>query len=93
MEKALTKVTSLKLGNSWITKKAKEEFSNITEDISVSKYFLGFTCILEYFLFPSFLLVNLCFFLHLVSLAAFVDVCAYNRGSAGYLGCVLFVPN
>ncbi|KAK4598669.1 hypothetical protein RGQ29_015928 [Quercus rubra] len=34
MEKALTKVGSLKVGNLWITKKAKEEFSNISEDIS-----------------------------------------------------------
>ncbi|CAL0318219.1 unnamed protein product [Lupinus luteus] len=36
MEKALTRVTSLKvgLGNSWITKKAKEEFSNISGDIT-----------------------------------------------------------
>jgi hypothetical protein len=38
MEKALTKVTSLKvgLGDSWITKKAKEEFSNISKDVNVS---------------------------------------------------------
>ncbi|KAK2375364.1 hypothetical protein QL285_027704 [Trifolium repens] len=36
MEKALTKVTSLKvgLGDSWITKKAKEEFSNISKDVN-----------------------------------------------------------
>ncbi|KAI3987738.1 hypothetical protein MKX01_028472 [Papaver californicum] len=34
MEKALTKVGSLKVGNYWITKKAKEEISNIGEDIS-----------------------------------------------------------
>ncbi|XP_041012980.1 uncharacterized protein At5g01610-like [Juglans microcarpa x Juglans regia] len=36
MEKALTKVGSLKVvvGSSWITKKAKEEFSNLTEDIT-----------------------------------------------------------
>ncbi|KAF3944593.1 hypothetical protein ACB098_03G181200 [Castanea mollissima] len=34
MEKALTKVGSLKVGSLWITKKAKEEFSNISEDIS-----------------------------------------------------------
>ncbi|CAJ2648063.1 uncharacterized protein At5g01610 [Trifolium pratense] len=36
MEKALTKVTSLKvgLGDSWITKKAKQEFSNISQDIN-----------------------------------------------------------
>ncbi|XP_058777362.1 uncharacterized protein At5g01610 [Vicia villosa] len=36
MEKALTKVTSLKigLGDSWFTKKAKEEFSNISQDIN-----------------------------------------------------------
>jgi hypothetical protein len=36
MEKALTKVNSLKVGSLWISKKAKEEFSNITEDINVS---------------------------------------------------------
>jgi hypothetical protein len=35
MEKALTKVGSLKVGSLWISKKAKEEFSNISEDISV----------------------------------------------------------
>ncbi|KAK3442969.1 uncharacterized protein At5g01610 [Eucalyptus grandis] len=34
MEKALTKVSSLKLGNSWISKRAKTELSNITEDIT-----------------------------------------------------------
>ncbi|KAK4772258.1 hypothetical protein SAY86_014033 [Trapa natans] len=36
MEKALTKVSSLKvgIGSSWISKKAKEEISNITEDVS-----------------------------------------------------------
>ncbi|KAL4639590.1 hypothetical protein ACB092_03G229300 [Castanea dentata] len=34
MDKALTKVGSLKVGSLWITKKAKEEFSNISEDIS-----------------------------------------------------------
>ncbi|AES96924.1 hypothetical protein MtrunA17_Chr5g0418311 [Medicago truncatula] len=36
MEKALTKVASLKigLGDSWITKKAKEEFTNISQDIN-----------------------------------------------------------
>ncbi|KAG6759904.1 hypothetical protein POTOM_036400 [Populus tomentosa] len=35
MEKALTKVNSLKVGSLWISKKAKEEFSNITEDLNV----------------------------------------------------------
>lgn len=40
MEKALTKVGSLKVGSLWISKKAKEEFSNITEDITVSVYIL-----------------------------------------------------
>lgn len=45
MEKALTKVGSLKVGGLWISKKAKEEFSNITEDLNVSKTF---------FFFPSF---------------------------------------
>uniref|UniRef100_A0A2N9J2X1 DUF538 domain-containing protein n=1 Tax=Fagus sylvatica TaxID=28930 RepID=A0A2N9J2X1_FAGSY len=34
MEKALTKVSSIKVGSLWITKKAKEEFSNISEDIT-----------------------------------------------------------
>lgn len=36
MEKALTKVTSFKVGGSWISKKAKEELSNITNDLTVS---------------------------------------------------------
>lgn len=57
MERALTKVSSLKvgLGNSWITKKAKEEFSNISGDISVSIFFLGLSCIaLFFFFFPYF---------------------------------------
>lgn len=36
MERALTKVGSLKVGSLWITKKAKEEFSNLSEDITVS---------------------------------------------------------
>ena len=50
MEKALTKVGSLKVGNLWITKKAKEEFSNISEDISVSElYFFSF-CFMFLFL-------------------------------------------
>ncbi|XVE91565.1 hypothetical protein REPUB_Repub01dG0020700 [Reevesia pubescens] len=34
MEKALTKVGSLKVGGLWISKKAKAEFSNITEDLT-----------------------------------------------------------
>ncbi|KAM5567305.1 uncharacterized protein ABKV19_015417 [Rosa sericea] len=34
MEKALTKVNSLKIGSSWISKKAKEELSNISDDIT-----------------------------------------------------------
>ncbi|KAJ7953872.1 DUF538 family protein [Quillaja saponaria] len=34
MEKALTKVGSFKVGSLWISKKAKEELSNITEDIT-----------------------------------------------------------
>ncbi|XVF85864.1 hypothetical protein PTKIN_Ptkin17bG0152100 [Pterospermum kingtungense] len=37
MEKTLTKVGSLKVGGLWISKKAKEEFSNITEDLTVRK--------------------------------------------------------
>lgn len=40
MEKALTKVSSLNLGSSWISKKAKEELSNISQDIAVSSNFL-----------------------------------------------------
>ena len=50
MEKALTKVGSLKLGSSWIPKKAKQEFSNISDDISVSKSFAAFSCILVFYL-------------------------------------------
>ncbi|KAK9119001.1 hypothetical protein Scep_017094 [Stephania cephalantha] len=34
MEKALTKVGSLKAGSFWISKKAKEEISNITDDLT-----------------------------------------------------------
>ncbi|OVA13395.1 Protein of unknown function DUF538 [Macleaya cordata] len=34
MEKALTKVGSLKVGSYWISKKAKEEISNISEDLT-----------------------------------------------------------
>ncbi|XP_059642268.1 uncharacterized protein At5g01610-like [Cornus florida] len=34
MEKALTKVGSLKTGTFWVSKKAKEEISNITQDLS-----------------------------------------------------------
>ncbi|KAF4360198.1 hypothetical protein F8388_000067 [Cannabis sativa] len=34
MEKALTKVGSLKVGSLWISKKAKEELSNISEEIT-----------------------------------------------------------
>ncbi|KAF6147210.1 hypothetical protein GIB67_039340 [Kingdonia uniflora] len=34
MEKALTKVASLKAGSYWISKKAKEEISNISEDLN-----------------------------------------------------------
>ncbi|GLU09503.1 hypothetical protein SLE2022_263630 [Rubroshorea leprosula] len=34
MEKALTKVNSLKVGSLWISKKAKEELSNISEDLT-----------------------------------------------------------
>lgn len=47
MEKALTKVSSLKVGGSWISKKAKEELSNITQDINVRSDFLflnSFSC-------------------------------------------------
>ncbi|GAB4840078.1 hypothetical protein Ancab_020787 [Ancistrocladus abbreviatus] len=34
MEKALTKVGSIKVGSFWITKKAKEELKDISEDLS-----------------------------------------------------------
>ncbi|XP_044491860.1 uncharacterized protein At5g01610-like [Mangifera indica] len=34
MEKALTTVSSLKVGSLWISKKAKEELSNISQDIN-----------------------------------------------------------
>ncbi|KAJ9709436.1 hypothetical protein PVL29_001085 [Vitis rotundifolia] len=34
MEKALMKVSSLKAGSFWISSKAKEEFSNISQDIT-----------------------------------------------------------
>ena len=37
MEKALVKVGSIKAGSFWLTKKAKEEFNNISEDLTVSK--------------------------------------------------------
>ena len=50
MEKALTKVGSLKVGNLWIAKKAKEEFSNISEDISVSELYFFSLCLMFLFL-------------------------------------------
>ncbi|KAL3501472.1 hypothetical protein ACH5RR_035921 [Cinchona calisaya] len=34
MEKALVKVGSIKAGSFWLTKKAKEEFNNISEDLN-----------------------------------------------------------
>ncbi|XP_004239083.1 uncharacterized protein At5g01610 [Solanum lycopersicum] len=34
MEKALTKVGSVKVGSFWLTKKAKAEFNNISQDIN-----------------------------------------------------------
>ncbi|CAM8938977.1 unnamed protein product [Rhodiola kirilowii] len=34
MEKALVKVGSIKAGSFWISKKAKEEFTNLTEEIT-----------------------------------------------------------
>ncbi|KAH0671661.1 hypothetical protein KY284_022748 [Solanum tuberosum] len=34
MEKALTKVGSIKVGSFWLTKKAKAEFNNISQDIN-----------------------------------------------------------
>ena len=47
MEKALTKVGSLKVGSLWISKKAKEELANITDDLNVS--FVGFVSVLYSF--------------------------------------------
>lgn len=64
MEKALTKVGSLKVGNLWITKKAKEEFSNISEDISVSQLCFFSLCLM--FLFLSVLCKGFTFSLLLV---------------------------
>jgi len=52
MEKALTKVGSLKVGSLWISKKAKEEFSNISEDISV--WTLCIVLCFFFFFFASF---------------------------------------
>jgi hypothetical protein len=55
MEKALTKVGSLKVGNLWISKKAKEEFSNISEDISVWTFVYCSVCVFFFWLalYPS----------------------------------------
>ena len=64
MEKALTKVGSLKVGNLWIAKKAKEEFSNISEDISVSELYFFSLCLM--FLFLSVLCKGFTFSLLLV---------------------------
>lgn len=50
MEKALTKVNSLKVGSLWISKKAKEEISNISDDITVSTDFSVYSCT-PFFLF------------------------------------------
>lgn len=49
MEKALTKVGSLKAGTFWVSKKAKEEISNISQDLSVMlpfpfSFFFNFVC-------------------------------------------------
>lgn len=59
MEKALTKVASLKigLGDSWITKKAKEEFTNISQDINVSS--------------TNYLCFMLCLCLHCIAFCSF----------------------
>ncbi|TXG56580.1 hypothetical protein EZV62_017893 [Acer yangbiense] len=40
MEKALTTVNSFKVGSLWISKKAKEELSNISQDINVISFLL-----------------------------------------------------
>lgn len=50
MEKALTKVGSLKVGSIWISKKAKDEFSTITEDLSVCYTYHSFDPFLILFL-------------------------------------------
>lgn len=60
MEKALTKVGSLKVGSLWISKKAKEEFANITDDFQVSFSFSVSFC----FVFVDFVRLSvylLCF--------------------------------
>jgi hypothetical protein len=54
MERALTKVNSLKVGSLWISKKAKEEFSNITEDLNV---IMAVLCSLFFFFFFYFMFV------------------------------------
>jgi hypothetical protein len=61
MEKALTKVGSLKVGNLWISKKAKEEFSNISEDISVWTFVYCSVCFFFLASFVPFALPFLCY--------------------------------
>lgn len=58
MEKALVKVGSIKAGGFWLTKKAKEEINNITDDLNVSKFF--------FFYFPPFFAFLLLFILILL---------------------------
>lgn len=54
MEKALVKVGSIKAGGFWLTKKAKEEINNITDDLNVSKFFFSISLLFLHFLFCLF---------------------------------------
>ena len=61
MEKALVKVGSIKAGSFWLTKKAKEEFNNISEDLTVSKRtpLMHSRLLLLIFFFKSFLAIGM----------------------------------
>lgn len=48
MEKALIKVGSLKASTFWVSKKAKEEISNISQDISVYPFRLPLISLLDW---------------------------------------------
>lgn len=62
MEKALVKVGSIKAGGFWLTKKAKEEINNITDDLNVSKLFFPSISLLFLAFLVLFLLILLvCF--------------------------------
>lgn len=48
MEKALVKMGSIKAGSFWLTKKAKQEFNNITQDLTVCQllpYNVPYSCL------------------------------------------------